>query len=249
MDDRILLVPASVAPDPAVFARWPAMHALTEDLASFLPIDTLLYPSLRGQPRDGRTAIDWMTNALRRQIRPGHHVLALICTELILGVLAEGRGQSLITTLFAPSAATASSRGDETLAGAMSAMAQLMASPSQFVATIMGGASEEVLARTAEEVERTLDQQVLEMTRTESFGALEPPSIKKISIPALYLTLPALVPGRDEVFSYFRSLVPDSRLDSLEHFGLRLHEEAGGHELADKVIPFIQEVIAARKSA
>jgi hypothetical protein len=28
---------------------------------------------------------------------------------------------------------------------------------------------------------------------------------------------------------------------------LRIHEEDGGHELADKVIPFIQGVIAARE--
>jgi hypothetical protein len=35
---------------------------------------------------------------------------------------------------------------------------------------------------------------------------------------------------------------------SLTMWGARLHEEAGGHELANKVIPFIQEVIAQREA-
>ncbi|HET9200378.1 MAG TPA: hypothetical protein VFO84_05310 [Dehalococcoidia bacterium] len=36
--------------------------------------------------------------------------------------------------------------------------------------------------------------------------------------------------------------------DALEDFGIHIHEEAGGHELADKVIPFIEEVIAERRN-
>jgi hypothetical protein len=243
MDDRILLIPSIAAPDPAVYEHWPALHALRERLDSFLPVDTLLWPTLKGQPREGSPA-ESLKNAVRRQIRPEHHVLAFVCTEPLLAELCEGEVRSLITTPFVPAPNSMSARGDGTLEGAMRAMVQLMANPSQFVRLTMTGAAENVVTKTVEEVERTLDRAASEKFRGYEWLDLKAPGT--LPVPALYLTAAALTPGRDEVFDYFRSLVPNTKLDQLQHFGPRLHEEAGGHELAGKVIPFIEAVIAAR---
>jgi hypothetical protein len=43
--------------------------------------------------------------------------------------------------------------------------------------------------------------------------------------------------------------VPGARHEELKESAPRWYEEAGGHELANKVIPFIQEVIAQREAA
>jgi hypothetical protein len=43
--------------------------------------------------------------------------------------------------------------------------------------------------------------------------------------------------------------VPGAVRDEVSEWGIHVHEEAGGHELADKVVPFIEGVIAARANA
>jgi hypothetical protein len=69
-----------------------------------------------------------------------------------------------------------------------------------------------------------------------------------LDIPVLFLTSSAtLTHGKEERFEVFRRYAPGARHKELKEWGARLHEEAGGHELADKVIPFIQEVIAQRQ--
>jgi hypothetical protein len=72
-------------------------------------------------------------------------------------------------------------------------------------------------------------------------------TIKPTSIPTLYLSL-SVLPAGSEIFAILRRYAPEA-VDGgpLNEWGMRLHEEAGGHELADKVIPFIQGVIAARE--
>ena len=54
-------------------------------------------------------------------------------------------------------------------------------------------------------------------------------------------------PGADsqEADEIMRELVPSAEIDSLEKWGNRLHTEEGGHELAGKVISFVERVTAA----
>ena len=72
--DRILLIPAVWAPDPSVFEKWPALRALMQRLRAFLPVDILLWPSLKGQARED-SAVKSHEQAIRRQVRAVHHVL------------------------------------------------------------------------------------------------------------------------------------------------------------------------------
>jgi hypothetical protein len=72
--------------------------------------------------------------------------------------------------------------------------------------------------------------------------------VPSLDCPALYLELPVAVPQYD-VVTLLRGYLPNLRTDKLETYGSHLHEEAGGHEVADKVIPFIKEVIAEREAS
>jgi hypothetical protein len=71
----------------------------------------------------------------------------------------------------------------------------------------------------------------------------------RLGIPVLYLETPMPFPSPPELrLQIFRSMAPDLRHEVLNEWPLRMQEEAGGEELAGKVIPFIQEVIAEREA-
>ncbi|HEX5914930.1 MAG TPA: hypothetical protein VFY54_17565, partial [Rubrobacter sp.] len=70
-----------------------------------------------------------------------------------------------------------------------------------------------------------------------------------IDIPALYLASAAPLPGGEGMEKAFRTFFPRARSDELNLWGVKMHEEAAGHEFADKVIAFIETVIAGREEA
>jgi hypothetical protein len=248
MDDRILAVPLTVAPDPAVFEKWPALKALLSRLREFLPVDFVIQPTLKGQKASGRGNVA-LVKALVAQVRPEHHVLAFSCSELLLVALLQRPVRSLIASGFFPSPRAMAAHEDESLAAGLAAIMPIISNPGQFVRIVMSGADEELINRTTREIEATVDKDLLQRIWYGTEPPISVPSGRTLDFPALYLTLPVLTPGRDEVFDYFRRHVPNTKLDQLHEWGFHLHEEKGGHELANKVIPFIQEVIAQREAA
>jgi hypothetical protein len=243
MDDRILFLPLPWTPDPAVYEKWPASRALLSRLRSFLPVDTVIWPTLKGQEVVGDTQ-DCMANALRARLRPEHHVLSVVSSNWLLEVLGETRARSLVASGFFPSPSVMAARGDTTLASAMLGTLSVFLNPTQFMRVVMTGADDFVIEQAARDVRLTFDRDLLERIWADPRTNDRPP--RTLSIPTLYLTLPVRTPGADEVFAYFRSVVPGARHDELHEWGFHLQEETGGHELADKVIAFIEEVIAAR---
>jgi hypothetical protein len=53
-DDRILLIPPFVAPDPVTVVKWRAYPALMERLRALLPLDVLCWPTLNRQHHGAR---------------------------------------------------------------------------------------------------------------------------------------------------------------------------------------------------
>jgi class 3 adenylate cyclase len=245
VDDRILLIPPLYAPDWNVIETWPAGHAFSLRLKAFLPLDILLWPTLKGQRCEGDTPTEWVLNALRRQIRPEHHVLAIVSGEALLMALGEHPARSLIISGFFPSPTALAARGENTLAGAMVGVQAILSNPLQLMRAVMAGADEDVVERAAHEVALSLDRPVLENVQADE-PLRNPQTAATLSLPTLYLRLPTPTPGMEERFAFFRSYIPDARHDELHEWGLHMHQEEGGHELANKVISFIEEAIASR---
>ena len=243
MDDRILLVPPEWAPDPGIYARWPTVHATIERLGTFLPVDHFRWPSLPGEPCDGDPQ-DCLIDAFRDQLRPVHHVICFVASELILLALSRNPVRSLTTTAFIPSPATVV--GDDVLATALTAQNVISRKLSQVVPLIMQGATAEEVERVIADLRRTSNYDFVVRLRDSFVSSPKAPD-GPIDIPALYLSPAVQVnPGEEPIFAIFRSFVPGAQRGFLTEWGLRIQEETGGHELADKVIPFIEEVIAAR---
>jgi hypothetical protein len=244
MDDRILLVPPDWTPDPAVYGRWPMVRACLERLQSFLPVDHFRWPSLPGEPCEGDPQ-DCVLDAFAEQLRPEHHVVCFLASEVVLLALSRHRARSLVTATFIPSPATAAAQ-DDMLAAALTAQNVISRKLSQIVPMIMQGADVADVNRVIADLRRTTNYDFVAALRDDVVSKPRAPEPLR-GLPTLYLS-PALGinPGEEPIFAIFRSFVPEARHDFLTEWALHLHEEAGGHELADKVIPFIQKVIVGR---
>jgi hypothetical protein len=250
MGDRILLIPALFTPDPLVIEKWPAFRALLLRLRQFLPVDFFRWPTLKGEQAVGAGA-DCVLRALHAQVRPEHHILQLQAAsgELTLEALADRPARSLVSVGFAPSPNVAAALGATDLARAMDATYAIL-SPNlhQIFEVLMSGAEEDEIGRAVSEVTVTSNPDI-----GRAIGAdvqtREPPPLRPLNVHALYLFVPAPIPMPEARFEIFRRFIPLARHDELHEWGIHLHKEEGGHELANKVIPFIQEVIAEREKA
>jgi hypothetical protein len=245
VDDRILLIPFFLTPDPAVFERWPAVGALLRKLRAFLPVDIFLWPSLKGQEVAG-SGVEIVRNAWRRQLQSEHHVLvSLGGSDILLEALAERPVRSLVVGGgYMPTPKRAAVIAGSATAAYAQAMMEILRNDSEAFHLAMSGAEEADIQRAMEEAERNRDREVY-LAVQDGLLAHEPGPITTLEIPALFLST-AWPTGSFEIF---RCYIPTARYDELKEWGPRLHEEAGGYELADKVIPFIQEVIAQREAA
>jgi hypothetical protein len=220
------------------------VQALLERLRTFLPVDHFRWPSLPGEPCEGDPQ-DCLVEAFQAQLQPVHHDLCFVASELILLALSRNTPRSLTTTAFIPSPATVVD--DDVLATALTAQNVISRKLSQVVPLIMQGANEAEVERVTADLRRTSNYDFVARLR-DAFVTHPRAPERPLEVPVLYLS-PALQvnPGEEPIFTLFRSFVPEARHGSLTEWGLRIHEEDGGHELADKVIPFIQGVIAARE--
>jgi hypothetical protein len=66
---------------------------------------------------------------------------------------------------------------------------------------------------------------------------------------ALYLPTTSRRPGYEDTAKVFRTFFPRGEVKEVRLWGVKMHEEAAGHEFADKVIAFIDRVIADREKA
>ena len=131
------------------------------------------------------------------------------------------------------------------LAGAMTVNRRFaMSSGPQILRLVMQGADEQYLAEEMKRVERDVDPVKLEAM----FVPGDPASLQEFTLsqPSLYLEMALEIAGADESAQIFKMFVPGARVDRLECWPLKLHEDEGGRELAGKIVPFIEEVIARR---
>ena len=181
------------------------------------------------------------------QLQPVHHVLCFVGSEVILLALSRKPIRSLTTTAFIPSPATVV--GDDVLATALTAQNVISRKLSQVVPLIMQGATEGEVESVIADLRRTSNYDFVAGLRDDFVSKPRAPE-RPLDIPALYLSPAVQVnPGEEPIFAIFRSFVPRAQRGVLTEWGLRIQEEDGGHELADKVIPFIEEVIATRNTA
>ncbi|HEX5915825.1 MAG TPA: hypothetical protein VFY54_22200 [Rubrobacter sp.] len=247
-----MLVPVSFAPDPAMFDVWAAPRALLQRLRAFLPVDTFLWPTLKGQPADGSPS-ECVDQAIRRQLREEHHIVNVsTAQEPFLTLLGDRPARSHTAAGYFPFPPSVTGKVDSLLATALEAIRTMAPHPAQFLPQLMQGAEETEIKNAVSKVEGTLNSGFLAGWVQEALAEQQSGILKTIKpssrTPTLYLSLPVALPGGERIVEIFRSYVPNARVDELHEWGLHLHEEAGGHELADKVIPFIQNVIADREA-
>ncbi|MEX2237712.1 MAG: hypothetical protein WEB00_09280 [Dehalococcoidia bacterium] len=242
-DDRILLLAPVFASDPAMVDIWPAYRALVDELSAFLPVD--LFHGWMAAPT--RRSVEDAISLLVEAITPEHHVVALgTAAQLLLGALSRRLARSLATAGSLSSAATLEAAGEADLGAAMRAVASLAFTPAQMIPVVMEGAGrrqiDEVIATAEASSNKSLLAEVLERFHETDFSGRTP-----VTIPALYLDISFPIPGADRLFELFKESVVNAQRDELLIWPMRMHEAAGGHELAGKIIPFIQSVIAERE--
>lgn len=246
MDDRILLVPPIWSPDIRAAAETASVRALVERLEAFLPLDEFSGPTLKGAKWPGE-GVQRLVHALREHVRPEHHIVDLsTCPESLFVVLAEQPARSLTIPGFYPSPATARAAGDEGLAsGLMAAHAVVIQGPSQMFPSLMEGADRRMVETIVRKLEAGLDKQALTELTTD-FMETDFLGKARVELPVFVLDPATNVPaaGADLV----RRFADNVRTGQLEGWGLRMQEEEGGIELADKAIDFIRQVIARREA-
>lgn len=246
MDDRILFVPPVWCPDAAVFEDWPSVRAVMRRLRPLMPVDILRLPTLRGMPREGQ-GVECTLNTVRTQLRPEHHVIDAGGTagEALLLALSTQPARSLTLCGFYPHPGHPEFDDDRSAAAIYTTIVSVMLSgPAQMVPIVMSGAEEWQIAETVARVDRSLDREVLEEIQWR-----EPMECGTVDLPALLLSLPAPVPMGEAAFRVLQRIAPNVRRDALTLWSTRVHEGDGGEELADKVIAFIETVIADRNRA
>jgi hypothetical protein len=253
MDDRFLLVPAPFMPRPASWKKWPGMRSLLSRLESYLPVDVFPWPTVRGTEAGKGNA--GVTGALLEEIKPYHHVVDG-AGGAGLGILLVAKNlpeppRSVTLVGFFPTPATARAMGKDALAESMDALFGVVSSgPATALIQLQAeGASEDFIQTARAQIERELDrahlQAYMERARDTDFSRQR----FEMPFPILYLRM-LRFPGADseEADEMIKQLVPNAEIDSLEKWGNRIHVEEGGHELAGKVVAFVERVIAARSA-
>jgi hypothetical protein len=178
VDDRILFVPPSWSPDPAVLEMFAAFQALLARLRAFLPVDIFIWPWLKTQKVTG-TGTECLFNAIRDQVRPHHHVLQAPSGygEAFLEVLAERQPRSLVVFGFNPSLRTvALLTGGATPPGLQAFWEVSLRDATQLLRLVMAGADEADIQRIAQARDRSYDRSSLLRSAANSRSANLPPS-------------------------------------------------------------------------
>jgi hypothetical protein len=120
-----------------------------------------------------------------------------------------------------------------------------MQGPGQAFPVLMEGADPRQVHSIVSALEGVMDRQAhIEVTadfiETDFLGKA------RVDVPILCLEPATNVPSAPP--DLLRYLASDVREGRLQEWGTRLQDEEGGHELADKLIPFIQQVIAEREA-
>jgi hypothetical protein len=211
-----------------------------------MPVDFLIWSALAGEPLLAATLEEDVVRRLQDQIQPYHHIVDIgVGLDLLFDVLAESRRppRSLVTVGYLPLPATARALGKESLAAALGLTFDIARGGQQNLHAVMQDADEDYVLEQARLLEQDVDP-------SRFFPPRRPGAVTAtVDVPALHLSLPLPVVGFEDAAEIYRHFVPHAQFDELKIWPLRLHEEEGGHELESKVIPFIKEVIAARKTA
>ena len=252
MDDRILLICSPFLPHPDSWKKWPGSRALLGRLEAFLPVDIFAWPTLRGAGE--RKGGGGVTGALMESIQPQHHVVD-IGGGAGLGILLVAKNlekppRSVTLAGFFATPATARAMGKDALAESMDALFGVVSSGSatELIKLQAEGAPDDFVQTASRQIESELDRAHLraymERARETDFSRQR----FEMPFPILYLRM-LRFPGADseEADEIVRELVPNAEMDSLEKWGNRLHVEEGGHELASKVITFVERVVASSK--
>jgi hypothetical protein len=120
-----------------------------------------------------------------------------------------------------------------------------MTRPGQFLPFIMQGASAQEIEAAERQLEATLDKEALDAI-FEAVADVVFPEMVTLEVPAVFFVLPTPFPGGQVEYEIFQKMVPGVKRDELTIWPGQIHLVDGGNELADKVIPFIEGVIAAR---
>jgi phosphotransferase system HPr-like phosphotransfer protein len=208
-------------------------------------VDIFRWPWLRGQEPSGSDP-EQVVERLEAAIRPQHHLVDLgTGSELLLIALGRRPARSLSVAGFFASAATLKTAGEHGLAAAVLAVTALSVTPAQIVRIAMQGAAEDETRAAVTSVEASVDKELFANV-IRRYHATDFTGRVQIDLPALYLQMLVPVPGSDRLDQVFKRMAPAAEMGELELWPSQVYEEAGGHELADKVIPFIQKVIAER---
>jgi hypothetical protein len=248
MDDRVILLQPAFAPDPDFFHIWPAFRVLRERLLRRWPVDIFRWPCLNGEQLQGGPW-ECQVAAINQQVGECHHVVDLGTggTPLLLA-MARKPGRSLVAAGSWPSPATIAARGYADQAKALGAIFTIGSNPGQIIPAIMQGADEQTLSRSIEAALASCDRSVLEWMWGRDYQEIDLTGQGLVTIPSLYIAIPVQIAGPEELFDVFQSFAPAAERDEVVDWGIHVHEESGGRELADKVIPFIEKVIAARNA-
>ncbi|MEX2237710.1 MAG: hypothetical protein WEB00_09270 [Dehalococcoidia bacterium] len=246
-DDRVLLIPSEALPDPALMERYAAPRALLRRLRAFLPVDFAVFPTLRGNQEAAASWTSWedVNGFTRAAVEPQHHTVDL--TGVIFNLEAVGGARSHTLVGFGINPGTLAARGYPLLATASEAIGKLLMNPSQLITVLLQGAEEETIQVAIREAEAAVDRGVIDRL-AQLVPTDQDLSSVRLDIPTLYLELPLPFPGPEARLEILQSMVGDLTQDVLAEWPLHLHEEQGGHELADKLIPFITKVIAEREA-
>lgn len=241
MDDRILFVPPVFAPDPDVVGRWPAVRVFLQRVQEIWPVDVVRLPTIKGESGE-------FPAALAGPLKPQHHIVAYSLADIALPALSAQPPRSLTTTSFVASRGTMLASGGSLAASSAQMMFEVSLRPAQLLPSLFQGADVAQVDSILAEVEETRDRAMMERV-VEAMGAMTDHTGRwVIDVPALYLASAAPLPGREGMENVFRTFFPRARSDELTLWGVRMHDEAAGHEFADKVVAFVEEVIAEREA-
>ena len=248
MDDRILFVPPVFAPDPDVLRSWASTGILIARLEERWPVDFVRWPTLKGESRAG-AGWGMLVNTVRGIARPEHHVVDISFGGGSLVVALEATPpRSFCVAGFVGTLATLRDAGHPELADATQLSQSIMTRPGQFLPFIMEGASREDVEIAERQLEATLDKELLAAV-FEAVADVLVVGLATLEVPSMFFVLPAPFPGGEIEYEIYRTLAPGIERADLSIWPGRLHLPDGGNELADRVIPFIHEVIAAREDA
>ena len=247
MDDRVLLVPPTFAPDPAVLRSWASTGVLMARLEERWPLDFVRWPTIKGEPAIG-SGWEILVHPVQAVATPQHHVVDISFGGGSLAVsLRDTPPRSLAVAGFVGTLASLRAAGYPELAEAARVSQTIITRPGQFLPFIMQGAGEHDIELAERQLDATLDSELLAEV-FEVVADVHFADLATLDVPAVFFCVPPPFPGGDVEYEMYQSLVPGVRRDELATWPGQIHLPEGGNELADKVIPFIEEVIATRES-